>query len=485
MVLAALLTVFSVAACSVSSGPDGTETTGSVTVTETIAPDTSYVPVGPVIDKSDKGDGTSFVIFWQGWWGYSPLDVTDVGIEQLTTEGFDVAAYDRDREIEDKLGIKLIVRSATECYDSIKTLQNDVLSGDSDVDLAILRSAVLGTAIGSGMLTDLDTRNLKYFDPGKPWWNSDSYETLSIVGTHYGVCGDFTFSDDLTVWALFFNKQLVSDYQLDNPYDLIKGDVWTYDKLFAMAAQVADDIDGVEGMTYDDRWGVTYLRDTVSGMIQSVGIKLGSKDEDGIPFLDFYNDLNISKVTKIYEQLYKTDICYNIHKNGGNEITVFTDGRALFTFGGMYYAPQMRSTDTDFGIIPYPKYDEKQEDYISSASPLFLTVLCTPLKTIGNNDALKGAFMELYSYIGYEKVRPEFYENLVTWKLTRDDESREMLPIIFDNVKYDVVDLFNFGDIAFKLIDMTIRDDLNFASSWAANKETAENAIKQLVEAVS
>ena len=60
-----------------------------------------------------------------------------------------------------------------------------------------------------------------------------------------------------------------------------------------------------------------------------------------------------------------------------------------------------------------------------------------------------------------------------------------MLPIIFDNVKYDVVDLFNFGDIAFKLIDMTIRDDLNFASSWAANKETAENAIKQLVEAVS
>ena len=46
----------------------------------------------------------------------------------------------------------------------------------------------------------------------------------------------------------------------------------------------------------------------------------------------------------------------------------------------------------DFGIIPYPKYDETQTEYISSASSNFLSVCAVPV----TNDDLEntGAFME-------------------------------------------------------------------------------------------
>lgn len=43
---------------------------------------------------------------------------------------------------------------------------------------------------------------------------------------------------------------------------------------------------------------------------------------------------------------------------------MFIDGRGLFTFGfvgdsGTYY----RDADVDYGMVPFPKFDENQEDY--------------------------------------------------------------------------------------------------------------------------
>ena len=440
----------------------------------------------PEIPEDLKDTGEIIQIFTQGWYGHAPLDVVDIGVEEDSEDLITGAAYERDREIEEMLGVFVEVVAEPECYDSFQTLLTQSLGG-LEYELLLLRSAVYTQAVVNGMLLNLENRNLEYLDVTKSWWDESSYEALSVCNQYYGLCGDFTVSDDLTLWALFFNKDMRSSLEgLDNPYDLVDSGDWTYEALYEMAQAAAIDSDGTPGMTYTDTWGITYIRDAVAGMINSVEIQFGQKDEDGIPYLSLYNDANATKILDIYDMLYDTDVCYNIHApghEGSDEIAVFTEGRALFTFGGIYYAPQMRDTTVNFGILPYPKYDTTQQEYISSVSPLFLTVLCVPSSNTANLE-LRSLFMEYYSYLGSDLVVPEFYDRLLIGRVARDEETAEILDFIFGNITYDIGNIFNFGDLAFRVIDMTITSDRNLASVYDRYDDLAQAAIVDLVSAL-
>lgn len=446
---------------------------------------TTEEDISPQIPESLKQETlTDYRVFTQGWYAHTPLDIIDIGITSGETDDIVVQkAYERDLALEEKLNVSIVNDAQPECYNSFNTLQTQMLAG-CPYDLLVLRSAVYTSALQNDMLMDLNSEDLTYFDPAKPYWDADSYESLSLFGHNFGICGDFTVSDDLTLFSLFFNKGMVSSYGLESPYDLVKDGVWTYEALYNMAKKAARNLDDDENMTYDDQWGITYLRDTVSGMINSVGIQFGETDDDGIPYIGFYNEANVNKILKLFDYLYDTDTCYNIHARGGDEVKVFTDGRALFTFGGIYYAPQMRNAETevDFGILPYPKYDETQADYISSISPLFLTVLCIPQNAAHPDMALKSAVMEEYAYIGYEKVLPAFYEILLKGRIARDEETAEILDFIFGNVAYDIANIFNFGDLPFFVINMTMTSDRNIASIYETYGARADAAISTLMQ---
>ena len=239
-------------------------------------------------DDLRREEPVDYLIFTQGWYGYAPLDITDVGLtEEDSNDQVAQAAYYRDLDLTDKLNVRILNRANTECYDSMDLLRTNIMGG-CEYDLVLLRSAVLTQAIANDLLQDLGGKELTYLDPSKPWWSSDSYEALSVLGRHFGICGDFTVSDDLALWALYFNKDLRRSFDgMEDPYALVKSGEWTYDSLFSMAKQAARNLDNDPSMTYEDQWGVTYLRDTVSGMINSIGIRFGEKDEDGIPFISF------------------------------------------------------------------------------------------------------------------------------------------------------------------------------------------------------
>ena len=440
----------------------------------------------PDIPDNLKDTGEIIQIYTQGWYAHAPLDVIDIGVEEDTEDLIYGAAYERDSRIMEMLGVSVEVVAVPECYDSFQTLLTQSLGG-LEYELLLLRSAVYTQAVVNGMLLNLENRNLEYLDVTKSWWDEGSYEALSVCNQYYGLCGDFTVSDDLTLWALFFNKDMRSSIEgLDNPYDLVDSGNWTYEALNEMARLAASDSDGDDNMTYDDTWGITYIRDAVAGMINSVGIQFGQKDEDGVPYLSLYNEANATKILEIFDILYDTNVCYNIHApghEGSDEIAVFTEGRALFTFGGIYYAPQMRDTTVNFGILPYPKYDSAQQEYISSVSQLFLTVLCVPASNTDNLD-LRSLFMEYYSYLGSELVVPEFYDRLLIGRVAKDEETAEILDFIFGNITYDIGNIFNFGDLAFRVIDMTITSNTDLAGVYKQYAQVAQAAIDDLVSAL-
>lgn len=89
----------------------------------------------------------------------------------------------------------------------------------------------------------------------------------------------------------------------------------------------------------------------------------------------------------------------------------------------------------DIGILPMPKYDEAQENYKSAA---WGGAVWTLSRTFDMADAEKlGSALEAMSFYGYRDVIPVYKEVALKTKTTRDNESADMLDIIFGTIYFD------------------------------------------------
>lgn len=93
--------------------------------------------------------------------------------------------------------------------------------------------------------------------------------------------------------------------------------------------------------------------------------------------------------------------------------------------------------------------------------------------------------MEAYAYEGYKTIRPAFYDVLLQGKIVRDDQSLEMLDFIFDNITYDVGNIFNFDMYSFDLMNLTIKYNLDVASFIASREPSAQTALDALMNELS
>ena len=96
---------------------------------------------------------------------------------------------------------------------------------------------------------------------------------------------------------------------------------------------------------------------------------------------------------------------------------------------------KLRDMKEEYGILPMPKFDEKQDQYYSIANDNF-SLIAVP--TTVKNPALTGAFLELMGEYSYKIVTPKYYEVAMKGKYLRDDESCQMFDII---VRSDLVRL--------------------------------------------
>jgi ABC-type glycerol-3-phosphate transport system substrate-binding protein len=160
----------------------------------------------------------------------------------------------------------------------------------------------------------------------------------------------------------------------------------------------------------------------------------------------------------------------------GGETKLILENRALFTFGGIWYAKNMRQMEADFGILPYPKYTEEQKEYCPSTSPLFLSLTTVPSTNTDREEI--GVFLEAFAYYGYTDVRPAFYDLLLQGKLVRDEASGEMLDYIFEKRFYDTGSILNFNNFSHNVISLTNSFSQNISSYIAANLPAAEKALE-------
>ena len=116
-------------------------------------------------------------------------------------------------------------------------IEEDAQVGGMLYDAAVIHvvedAAVLAQ---NDLLCNLYT--LKNFDYQAPWWDASANEAYSIGEKLYFTTGDITIMNKANTWCILFNKDMITDHNLDDPYQMFHDGTWTFDKLGEMASTV-------------------------------------------------------------------------------------------------------------------------------------------------------------------------------------------------------------------------------------------------------
>ena len=145
---------------------------------------------------------------------------------------------------------------------------------------------------------------------------------------------------------------------------------------------------------------------------------------------------------------------------------MFASGHSLFIDTSFYYIMQINSLTSDFGVIPYPKYDSEQKNYYSRLSYYNAPVI----PKIGANTEKVGAVLEYFNYASRAVIVPEYYDRILKVRSVSDERSSEMLDLIFRTRVTDIG-------------DTTLCDDIRDGFVYEMFRENDRNLLSKLPEA--
>ncbi|MFA6948213.1 MAG: hypothetical protein WCQ72_04465 [Eubacteriales bacterium] len=477
LLLCALL-LMSAASCGSGSAPS--ENTPSTQAEDTTAAETTAQPEeAPDFDTCDF-EGKGFKVLTFDWGLYTEYFFAD----EQTGDQMNDAIYERTAKTEEYLGCDVTYELAPTVFEMVSKVQKSVLAGNDDYQLALTHCIQdVANLISGGYLYDWnDIPNINF---SKSWWNQNIIDQLSIKGKTYYAVSDYMIADPN---AILFNKEIAANYAIDNPYDIVRNGQWTLDKLIELSGKVSSDIDGNGKYDQNDMYGFTVEGDWILNSIPyGCDQYLVEQNDDGSYSLAMSGEKMINIVSKVHSFLKEGHSAYTWKYGTATDKQIMIgSGRTLFNMVTLHDVSTFRQSEVEFGILPYPKYDEAQESYISND---WGGLMCVPA-TIGDTE-LVGKTIETLSYYSTSTTIPAYYETLLNGKLARDDDSVEMLDLIYGNLVYDAgLNYFGFGTNMFNLFyavkNLVIeKNSADFASWYAKYKDGSQAEMDEFFDTVS
>lgn len=416
---------------------------------------------------NDRFDGYSFVIF-TGDPVY--INYCEADFDEPSDDAYRNALYQRNLKVEELLGVD-VKQYTVAREDRFKVYNTEVLGNSQEFNVAFMTTFQSANAVFAGLT--LDINDFPYIDLTEDWWDQASVEQLSIAGETYMVAGEVLYSDKECIWMQFFMKDIIKQFGLENPYDLVDSGEWTMDKMIEMMNIASEDIDGNGIMLNNDRFGLVTHSENYPALWIAGGEKLVNISDDGELELTW----NTERFADVYEKIQTLMGNKDNVANNMNYIvqSILTQGTLFANAVTSDIKGSLRSSEYDFGIIPLPKYDlDQQEYYTMVAAQSDLMVIPTT-----NIEPYKdGIILEALAYYGKEIMLPAYYDKQITYRMLRDEDSGRMLDIIFGNRVYDLGVLTNWGNVASILKSNTE----NIASCWAENEKAMRSDIDDAVK---
>ena len=140
-----------------------------------------------------------------------------------------------------------------------------------------------------------------------------------------------------------------------------------------------------------------------------------------------------------------------------------------------------RDKDLGYGLVPYPKHDEQQEQYLNLVDG-HASVMALPVTLSDDDRDFVGTMIEAFSAATFNDVLPAYYETAMQTKFAQ----AQTMPLMFELIREGRV--FNFGYVYDAMINRDILVNLitskstELASKIAAVKKPTEKYYERVTK---
>ncbi len=482
LLLAALLTAPTLVACSEGETETGTNTTDTTNVADTDAVETegetTRAQIKDNLPDKDFGGANFHLLTREKFYD-------DFMPEEMTGEVLNDALYARNSKIMETYNVTLSYTApacewGTSSKEWNQMLETSVMAGDGAYDLVAGYASTLPEIITKGIL--LNWHDVPYVDLTQPWWSERVSDVLTVNGKLFLLTGDYSLSLWDNMYGFLFNKQVALDYNIEDVYNVVREGKWTMDKLQELSNVVSHDADGngtwddkdVYGMISDygpaiDSFQIAYQMDIVSATDDG-GLDITILSERAVDIVD--------RVVRLYNDTHGAYAAPNAPELNN----MFSGNQALFYAVYFDIITDLRDMETDFGVLPYPKFNDAQENYANTSRDNF-DLFALPLDV--KDQEMSGIITEALCAESYRTVIPAYYDVVLKTKNSRDEESAEMIDIIRDTLTFDLGYLCStsLNEIGHIFVNLIRENATDLASRYAAKESAAQTALDEMLAA--
>lgn len=419
---------------------------------------------------------------------------TQMSAEELTGEGINDAIYNRNSQVADRLNVKLTERKVG--YAEVtSTMNTSIAAGDSTYSCFWNESQFVAPFAIAGSLWNV--HDIAPLSLDQPWWNAGAMEDLTIKDYLYFLVGDLHLMFRESFWMVGFNKNIADDAGLDDLYTVVRDGKWTMDRMGEAMTAARADLNGDGVMDGNDRFGMACYEGCVIPLFIGGGESLVERDTDGIPHFVAPDDRFYRTYEKIVSTYFASSLDYSCIGGKTKNIDQYADASGVDSFHGVFLSghalfylepigslKKLRSMDAEFGVLPYPKLDEAQKDYATYIAN-YAAVCGIPVSA--EDPERVGVVLENLCGLSHWDLQDAYIKDTLSFKYIRDEESREMLDILFDTGRFNLSDQLDVNTVRSKIQDSAIAGKDSVASILekalpAAEKKLDEN-IRKLTQA--
>jgi hypothetical protein len=331
---------------------------------------------------------------------------------------------------------------------------------------------------------------MKYIEPEQPWWAQNFIEAATIGNDRlYYLTGDATMTLLMNMGVVYVNNSIFENMYgpVDDLYQIVLEGGWNFDVMQKYIEGTYIDANGDTVRDVDDIYG--FAAHTISMMDYLVGgadFRFCDYDDEGYPYLIINSERAVSFAEELQKLMYENTGTYILEGSVAGEqtgIAKFSEDTLMFLPFRAETSEKLRDMESDYAILPCPKFGEDQENY-STAVHDSATVLCIPITNVERQEATC-AFLEAFAAESYRTVTDVYFGTLLKEKFARDENVATIFDIILEGVYFDFACLHSYALNSIGQIFRSTTSDrgATFASFYQKNAKVYDKTMQKLVKA--
>ena len=404
-------------------------------------------------------------------------------VEEDTGDALDSAIYARNIAVEERLNIKI----APIPGDAASLAATAVTAGIDDYQTVWGQQYQLMKQATQGLYFNF--YDMKYIETEQPWWAKNFIEAATIANERlYYLTGDATMTMLMNMGVIYVNNSIFENMYgpVDDLYQTVLEGGWNYDVMQGYIEGTYIDANGDTVRDVDDIYG--FAAHTISMMDYLVGgadFRFCDYDDEGYPYLIINSERAVSFAEELQKLMYENTGTYILEGSVAGEqtgIAKFSEDTLMFLPFRAETSEQLRDMESDYAILPCPKFGEDQENY-STAVHDSATVLCIPITNVERQDATC-AFLEAFAAESYRTVTDVYFGTLLKEKFARDENVATIFDIILEGVYFDFACLHSYALNSIGQIFRSTTSDrgATFASFYQKNAKAYDKMMERLVK---